>query len=106
MKQEGKNKVAIQEIISPETAVRILEFMKQYYPYYDSKLTSRKPWWKTGFDAVDFRSKRSKINNKVKELISDPDLGDEFIISSYSSYSNTSYGIKADKRNFRLPMPH
>jgi len=105
-KLEGQNKFSIQELISTNTAFRILEFLKQYYPYYDSKLNTKKPWWKTGFDAADLRSKRSKINKKLCELIGDVDIQDEFIISSYNSYSNTSYGIKADKNKFRLSLPY
>lgn len=105
-KMEGKNKIYISELTTLETAARILEFLKQYYPYYDSKLNTKRPWWKTGFDAADFRSKRSKINNKISLLIEDVDIREEFIISSYSSYSNTSYGIKADKNKFRLALPY
>ena len=104
--QEGKTRLTIQEITSNETALRILEFIKKHYPYYDSKLTTRRPWWKTGLDAADFRSKRSKINKKITELIEDHDLAEDFIISSYSSYSNTTYGIKASKNKFRLSLPY
>jgi len=105
LRLEGKNKVTIQEITSKETATRILEFLKNHYPYYDSKYNIKNPWWKTGFYADDFRSKRSKINKRICELINDPDIEEEFIISSYTSYANTSYGIKTNKRKFRLSLP-
>jgi hypothetical protein len=105
-KANGKNKISISELTEVETAHKVLEFLKQYYPFYDSKLNIKKPWWKNGFDAADFRSKITKINNKIDELIIDPDIAGEYKISSYKNYPNSSYGIKAKKNKFRLPFPY
>src|SRR5690606_888286 len=109
-KLEGNGKYSIHELISKETAGRILEFINYNHPYYDSKISSkqhaRTAWWNTGFKAEELRVKFRNINKKICELINDDAINEQFIISSYRVYGNTSYGIKAEKKKFRLSLPY
>ncbi|OGU42407.1 MAG: CRISPR-associated protein [Ignavibacteria bacterium RIFOXYB2_FULL_35_12] len=101
-KLEGKNKYSIHEMISPEFAIQVAEFIKDKFEHYYFGDAIKKPWWKTGFSAEGFRSKRSKINEKLESLISDPDYLSNFRIESERQYRETRYFIKAEKSKFKI----
>jgi CRISPR-associated protein (TIGR02584 family) len=103
MKQRGKNKIRISDITSRETAQFIKELLEKNYPYYYIKDNQQKIFEK-GFDSEYFRSKRSKINNKIQSLISDKDISIQFIIEVEKVYYDSSYYIPASLERIKLVL--
>jgi CRISPR-associated protein (TIGR02584 family) len=104
-KQKGLGKISIHEIQAPVTSNKFLEYFSQFYPHCYIPDQKKKQWIKTGFNAEDFRSKRSKINQKIKRLISDPDIAELFIIDVDKKWGESKYFIPADKNNFKIIYP-
>jgi len=97
-KMRGSSNISISQFTSEETKLKFIEYFKEYYPGY----IEEKKWYKSkiGFEAEDFRSKRSKINSKIEILIEDTDIASMFIIDVNKKYGNSTYFIKADKDRF------
>lgn len=98
-KERGIDKISINEITSNETKEKFVEYFTEYYKSRDIKATK---WFKKGFSADEFRTKRSKINNKIKNLVVDPEICDLFIINSEKFYGETKYYIKAEMDRFLI----
>jgi CRISPR-associated protein (TIGR02584 family) len=98
-KMRGSSNISISQFTSEETKLKFIEYFKEYYPGY---YIEEKKWYKSkiGFEAEDFRSKRSKINSKIEILIEDTDIASMFIIDVNKKYGNSTYFIKADKDRF------
>ena len=101
-KIKGNSKINIYQITSSETAKIICDFLFENYRYYYLNSEKREKLIKSGIGAEIFRSKRSKINKKIEELINDKDLNDEFIIKSERIYADTHYFINADINKFKI----
>lgn len=99
-KERGIQKINIYDITSNETNERFIEYFSEHYS--KSRSIEEKRWYKNGFQPEDFRSKRSKINNKIKKLFSDPDIEDQFIINVDKIYGESKYFIKADIDRFLI----
>lgn len=99
-KERDIQKVNIYYIISNETKERFIEYFNEYYS--KSRFIEETRWYKKGFNKEDFRSKRSKINSKIKKLLSDPDLEEIFKISVDKIYGESKYFIKADLDRFLI----
>lgn len=99
--EDGKN-YSIHELITPEYGIEIKDFLDQYLPNYHLVDSMIKPWWKKGFDDRDIRSKRSKINSKLKRIFPDSDIYNKFKINSEKIYGNTNYFISANKNSFSI----
>lgn len=98
-KNRGLNNIGIQQFISDETKFQFAEYFNEFYPnmYYKEK-----NWFKKGFSQEDFRSKRSKVNEKIELLIEDHDLADFFIINVNRKWGSSTYYIKAAKEKFLI----
>ncbi|MBU2444234.1 MAG: TIGR02584 family CRISPR-associated protein [Bacteroidetes bacterium] len=92
----------IHQLTSIDSANSIKSFIEEKYDYYYFNESIRNPWWKAGLSAENFRSKRTKINSKIKTLIPDFDLSSQFTIESIKNYGQTSYHIPADIKKFKL----
>jgi hypothetical protein len=103
-KSKGLNKISIYEIISASTANEFKKYIDHYYPYYYIRETQRKSW-QNGFDAKDFRSKRTKINQKINELIPDKDIASQFIIEVDKVYGDSKYFIPASITKIKIVLP-
>ncbi len=101
-KQQRVNKISIHDIISIKTSQKLLEYFHEFFPNYHMNEKIFKKWQQKGLDAGDFRSKRSKINSKVSELIKDADIASQFIIDVERVYSDSKYFIPAPKNRFKL----
>ena len=104
-KFSDQNKISINEIIAPETAQKFISYIEQYYSHYYIRETQQKNF-QQGFDAEYFRTKRSKINKKIQELITDSDFVSQFIIEVDKIYGNSRYFIPASKERIKLVLPH
>ncbi|MBL1215643.1 MAG: TIGR02584 family CRISPR-associated protein [Ignavibacteriae bacterium] len=93
---------SIQEITSPQFGKSIKEILEEYIPAYHLMENMLNPWWVKGFDAESFRSKRSKINSKLKELFEDENYYTEYKISSNKIYGSTNYMISASNNKFSI----
>lgn len=93
-KERGRAKISVYEFISHETKLKFIGYYKEHYPQRDIE---SKTWFTKGFNKTDFRSKRSKVNGKIKELIKDADVSEQFIINVDREYADSIYYIKADK---------
>lgn len=101
-KLEGVNKISIHTLISQEYAFSLADFIKENYEYYYFSEETKNPWWKKGFTAENFRSKRAKINSKLSALFDDDIIKDEFLITSNKNYRETTYNIKADTVKIKI----
>jgi len=101
-KKEGGEKTSINIITSPEAANQIVTFLKEHHPYYFLNDKAKKKWWVHGIDDTNFRTKRSKINDKIKSIIPDDTLLEFYCINSERSYGNTMYFIQADLSQFLI----
>lgn len=101
-KVEGVNKISIHHIISTEFAYSLVDFIKENYEYYYFSEEIKNPWWKSGFTAENFRSKRAKINKKLSELFDDEIIKEDFLISSIKNYRETAYHIKAAANKLKI----
>lgn len=99
-KERGIQKINIYDITSNETKERFIEYFSEHYSKSRSIKETR--WFKKGFQPEDFRIKRSKINKKIKKLLSDPDLEEQFIINVDKIYGESKYFIKADIDRFLI----
>ncbi len=102
IKLRGKEKISIHEITSPEVANMLLNYIEQYYKYYYLDEKKVRKLKEKGIDAENFRTKRSKINPKLSELINDPDFEKLFIIDVEKIYADSKYFIRADKEKFKI----
>jgi CRISPR-associated protein (TIGR02584 family) len=95
----------IHDIISSQTAVALRQLIIENYPhhYFDEK--KKDAWYNKGISPEYFRSKRSKINLKLKDLFGDPDILNLFSIQSEPKYGDTTYCINAPKRFIRISYP-
>lgn len=93
---------SIMELSSPGFGKEVKEYLDEYIPSYHLVETMISPWWKKGFDAESFRSKRSKINNRLKLLFNDPNYYNLFKIQSNKNYGNSTYSIKANKNKISI----
>ncbi len=103
-KTKGENKISIYEIISSSTSNEFKRFIDLYYPYYYIRENQKKNW-QTGLDAKDFRSKRTKINQKINELIPDKDIASQFIIEVDKVYGDSKYFIPASIIKIKIILP-
>jgi CRISPR-associated protein (TIGR02584 family) len=94
--------IPIQTINSAEFGATVASFISEYFPHYYFNESIKRPWWKFGFEPESFRSKRSKINDKISSILDDPDMFDMFKIDSIKKYFETSYCVKADKNKFKI----
>ena len=86
----------ISEIIDKTFAHELSEFLTENYnQHFDKRDT--KHWHLQGLSPEVFRSKRSKINNKLKKLFHDEETYSEFKIDSKRAWGETKYFIKAPK---------
>ncbi|MGQ9799958.1 MAG: CRISPR-associated ring nuclease Csm6 [Ignavibacterium sp.] len=99
-KERGIQKISIYDITSNETRERFIEYFNEYYA--KSRSIKDFNWYKKGFNQFDFRSKRSKINNKIKKLLNNTDLEEQFIINVDKIYGDSKYFIKADIDRFLI----
>ena len=83
-----------------------IENFKQDYisiynqPKWDDFLHKRK---ENGFDALTIRSKRSKINKKIKKHIGSKFISYHYIIDSYKkTWGEYKYGIRIDKSKIKI----
>ena len=103
-KSKGINKISIYEITSPETTQTFKKYITDYYPFYYIRESQKKNWEK-GFDARDFRSKRTKINQKISDLIADTDLAQQFIIDVDKVYGDSKYFLTTPINSFKIILP-
>jgi len=103
-KFNGQNKISINELIAPETSHKFISYIEQYYPYYYIRETQKKNF-QHGFDPEYFRTKRSKINKKIQELITDHDFVSQFIIEVDKIYGDSRYYIPVSKERIKLVLP-
>lgn len=96
-----KKPVKIQELISHQFGKELNDFLKEFIPLYHESDSPRN-WRNKGLDDTAFRSKRSKINQKIKEFIDDLNLAENFMISSNKVYGETSYFIKAPEKTIKI----
>lgn len=96
-KLKGLSNISVQQFTSDETRTQFIEYFQVYYENYHIK---EKTWYKKGFSKEDFRSKRSKVNSKIKELIEDDDISSNYLIDVNRKYGESTYYIKADKDRF------
>lgn len=96
-KEKGESNISVQKFISDETKYRFIEYYNTYYP---NRYIKDYKWYSKGFSKDDFRIKRSKVNSKISELISDPDLCSFFLIDVHKKYGESTYYIKAEKDRF------
>lgn len=101
-KLESAQKLSIHTITSSDFAAKIVSFIESNYEYYYFREETKDPWWGRGFTAENFRSRRAKINKKIKSLIKDKKLKEQFEISSNRVYGDTSYFINANKNKFKI----
>jgi CRISPR-associated protein (TIGR02584 family) len=95
-KKGGNEKVSINVITSPEAARQIRYFLDEYHPYYYFNDKLKKKWWQDGIQPENFRTKRSKINEKLKSILSENILLENYCINSERVYGNTMYFVEAD----------
>lgn len=93
---------SINEIISPRFGKEIKEFLEQQVPTYHLMEGMINPWWKKGFDAQSFRSKRSKINKQLEKLFTDKNYFGEYFISSTKIYGASLYSVNADVKKIGI----
>lgn len=91
----------INEITSVEFAEGLKSILEEKYNYHFD-LKNKTHWSKKGLDSQYFRSKRAKINKKIKTLFSDEEKTQAFIISSDRVWGNTLYSIKATKNKLGI----
>lgn len=96
-KLRGENKISVYQFIADETRKQFIEYYSEFFPNLYIK---GKDWYESGFSKSDFRTKRSKVNSKISELISDPDLCSFFLIDVHKKYGESTYYIKAEKDRF------
>jgi len=104
-KFSGQNKISIHELISPETSQKFISYIEQYYSHYYIREAQLKNF-QQGFDPEYFRAKRSKINKKIQELITDPDFISQFTIEVDKIYGDSRYYIPASTERIKLVLPH
>ena len=103
-KFNGQNKISIHELNSPETTQKFLSYIREYYShYYISDL--RLKTFQKGFASDYIHAKRSKINRKINDLITDPDYLSQFIIDVDKIYGDSRYYIPANKEQIKLVLP-
>lgn len=103
MKSKGEAKLSIHEITAPETSKKFVSYLEQYFPHYYLRESQKKSWAK-GFGAADFRTKRSNINKKIRELIEDEDITNQFIIEVEKMYADSHYFIPAQMNRFKVSV--
>ncbi|PJA99284.1 MAG: TIGR02584 family CRISPR-associated protein [Ignavibacteriales bacterium CG_4_9_14_3_um_filter_30_11] len=103
-KTKQKNKISIYDITSPDTTSQFTGYLESYYPYYYLRENQKKSWQK-GFDARDFRSKRTKINKKILQLITDYEIAMQFIIEVEKVYGESKYFIPIPLGRIKILFP-
>lgn len=96
-KTRGINEISVHNFMSDETKNLFIQYFEEHFPTIYIK---EKKWYKKGFSAEDFRTKRAKVNAKIEMLINDKDISENFIIDVNRSYGSSTYFIKADKDRF------
>ena len=96
-KLKGSANISVHQIRSDETKNQFKKYFSEYFPY---QAISEKRWYNKGFTEEDFRVKRSKVNSKIKEMIDDEDVMNQFIIEVNRKWGDSTYYIKADKERF------
>jgi len=102
---EGEKRISIHKLISAETARELKSFIQENYIYYHFDNTIKSAWWNKGLAAENFRSKRTKINGKLKTILPDPDIFTLFEITSDRIYGETTYLVRAKKEQFKISFP-
>lgn len=102
---EGEKWISIHTLISVEAAKDLKSFIEENYIYYHFDSSLKSAWWVKGLTAENFRSKRTKINGKLKTIFSDPDIFTLFGISSDRIYGETRYLLRAKKEQFKISYP-
>jgi len=97
-KHKGFN---INEITSVEFTEELKTILEEKYNYYFD-LKDKTHWSKKGLNSEYFRSKRTKINNKLKLLFNDMEQLDQFLIKSRKEWGNSTYYISADKNKLGI----
>jgi len=103
-KTKQKNKISIYDITSADTASQFTGYLESYYPYYYLRENQKKSWQR-GFDATDFRSKRTKINKKILQLITDNEIAMQFIIEVEKVYGESKYFIPIPMERIKILFP-
>ncbi len=99
---EETSNYTIHDITAPKFGKEVKNFLDDYLPNRHLFDSIKYLWWEKGFVPEDFRSKRSKINKKLKDLFkNDSDL-DNFKINSIKKYGDTSYHLKALPELFNI----
>lgn len=96
-KLRGIDNISVYNFVSDECRLKFISFFNEYFPYYYIK---EKKWCSKGFSKSDFRVKRSKVNDKLENLIDDPDIVSFFKIDVNKKYGESTYYIKASKDRF------
>lgn len=96
-KNRGINEISVYTFMSDETRIQMIQYFKEFYKNIDIE---KKRWYKKGFTGEDFRTKRSKVNDKIESLIHDVDISQLFTISVNKRYGSSTYFIKAEKERF------
>lgn len=79
----------------------LMEYVRENMPGYYIQNGSL---IKKGFSKEDFRVRRSKINNRLSEIIKDKDILEEFRISSDRQYGDSKYHINASKDKIKISI--
>lgn len=98
-KNIGVNEISVYNFMSDETKIKFINYFNEYYP---NMFIQDKKWYKKGFSKEDFRTKRSKVNSTIEELIEDKDISKYFILDVNKKYGSSTYFIKASKERFLI----
>ncbi|MDY0084117.1 MAG: hypothetical protein RBR74_13115, partial [Ignavibacteriaceae bacterium] len=101
LNNRGIKNISVEQFTADETKIKFAEYFEEYYPNIYIK---EKRWFKKGFSKEDFRTKRSKVNSKISELIEDNDAASVFIINSARKWGDSKYFIQADKNRFVVKL--
>ena len=101
-KLRGNTNISVQQFVSDETKNQFIEYFNEYYS--ESYYIKEKKWYNKGFSKEDFRTKRSHVNNKIKNLIVDDDIVSDFIIDVNRKYGESTYYIRAGKEKFQVKI--
>ncbi len=97
-KHKGFN---ISEITSKEFAKELQTILEEKYNHYFEQ-KDKIHWTNRGLSSEYFRSKRTKVNNKLKTLFDEVELTEQFLIKSKKEWGNTTYYITANKNKIGI----
>jgi CRISPR-associated protein (TIGR02584 family) len=101
-KIKGTNKTPIAQILSNDFSNKLVTYLENYFPSYHIKDKNKYKWLTKGFQSSDFLAKKSKINKKIHDLITDQDIASQFTIETEKIYGESKYFIPASKERFKI----